>query len=117
MTPTKTADLDERGDAEVGVAEHQRPREEVDRVDGEHDVEEGEGDVADLALRPADAHRVDARLVGAQPLLGDRARGDQAAGDHRRGDQQDAGQHHRRCRCVTLHARQRSHIGAAVREP
>ena len=108
MTPTKTTTSTQGRDAEAGVADDQRPREEVDRVDGEHDVEEREGDVADLALRPADAHRVDARLVGAQALLGDGARGEQAAGDHRRGDQQDAGQHDRRCRCVTLHARQRS---------
>ena len=107
--------LDEGGDAEVRVADHQGPREEVDRVDGEHDVEEGEGDVPDLALRPAHPDRVDARLVGAQPLLGDRAGGDQAAGDHRGRDEEDAGQHDRRCRCVTLHASQRSHNVASGR--
>src|SRR6478735_2271809 len=61
-------DLDQRRDAEVGVAQDQGPREEVDRVDGEDDVEERERDVPDLALGPADADRVDARLVGAQPL-------------------------------------------------
>ena len=40
------------------------PREDEHGLDVEQDEEQGEDVVADLALGPAEAHRVDARLVG-----------------------------------------------------
>ena len=41
------------------MADDERPREEIDGVDGKR-REKAETDVADLALRPAHADRVDA---------------------------------------------------------
>src|SRR5215203_644178 len=45
-----------------------RPREDEDRFDVENHEEQGKDVVADLALRPSLAHRIDAALVGDQLL-------------------------------------------------
>ena len=45
------------------------PREDEHRLDVEHDEQQGEDVVADLALGPARADRVDAALVGEVLLL------------------------------------------------
>ena len=45
-----------------------RPREDEDGLDVEHHEEQGKDVVADLALRPARADRVDAALIGDELL-------------------------------------------------
>src|SRR3546814_6209771 len=47
----------------LGLLEPGRPREDEDRLDVEHDEHQGEDVVADLALRPHVADRIDAGLV------------------------------------------------------
>src|SRR6476646_2783904 len=74
--------------AEVGLADHGGPGEEVDRVDGEDHVEEGVDEVAHVGLRPPLPDRVDTALVGAQLGRGRSARGEQPARPHGRDEQQ-----------------------------
>jgi hypothetical protein len=84
------AHLDQRRPAEL--PHHGDPREEVDRVHREHDVEERVQVVPHLGLRPAGADRVDAALVRRQLLAGGDVGPQQPVDRHAGDEHQDPGQ-------------------------
>lgn len=86
----KNANLNQRRHAQVLDAQHECPREEVDGVNREDDIQEGVPDVAERRLLPPGARRVHTGFVGARLSLAVCARCQQPACTHRRSKQAEA---------------------------